>query len=306
MVTPAEIARGLECYLRPAEAARRALAVCEDMALIGFPLEISREVPAAQWIGLGARPQAEYVLPVTKFDINAENGDQAMAGSSLTRGNLLRLSQAVDLGRRWLPGSWPRDFAGQLLGAEHLDTINELWWLKFWRGLVAVQRGPKENAADVDFDWLLTIRDGLADCTVNFEVKRRTGNLNAWFKFGNPSLSCAKIAKKFGPNGADAANLVALTVFRPPGPEAMRFAMDWLAEQEAVDGLLVWTEHNLGRAHLLKLVKPAKKWAEFLVAAPEPEDFLVAGYAVGTLCQPDEAPAFLEQYVRHLQRQFPE
>lgn len=306
MMTPAEIARGLECYLPPAEAARRASAVCEDMELIGFPLEISREVPTAKWIDLGARPQAEYVLPVTQFDINAENGDQAMAGSSLTRGNLLRLSQAVDLGRKWLPKSWPTDYAGRLLGAEHLDTINELWWLKFWRGLVAVQRGPKKNAAAVDFDWLMMIRDGLADYRINLEVKRRTGNLNAWFKFGNPSLSCAKIAKKFGATDANVANLAALTVFQPPSPASMRFAMDWLAQQEAVDGLLVWTEHNLGHEPLLKLLKPGKKWAEFLVATAEPEDLLVAGYSVGTLCQPHEVPTFLEEYVRRLQQQSPE
>ena len=214
----AQIAQLLERYLSPDEAARRARAISEDMAAVGFGVARSFEISDEEWLARGARPQAEYVLPATPFSINASNGDQAMEGSHLTRGNLLRLSQAVELGRKWLPELWPKGFAAQLLGAEHLDTLNEIWWLKFWRSLVSVRRGPKANRGAPDADWLLTFHDGLADCTINLEVKRRTGNINAWFKHANPTVSLSKVGKKFQPVGPETANLVALTIYRRPNP----------------------------------------------------------------------------------------
>lgn len=95
---------------------------------------------------IGAKPQAEYELPVSSFSIDAKNDHQAMDGSGLTRGNLLRLSQAVMLGRQWLPALWPQAFHHGLRSAGHLDLVTELLWLKHWRGLVTGQRGPKPRS----------------------------------------------------------------------------------------------------------------------------------------------------------------
>jgi hypothetical protein len=295
MMPTADIARLLERYLPPPEASRRAQRIAEDMAAIGFDLFASLEVSDAEWRALGARPQAEYLLPKNSFFINAADGNQAMEGSGLTRGNLLRLSHAVELGRKWLPNLWPSHFSTQLLGPEHLDTVNEIWWLKFWRGLVAVERGPKLNPASPDADWLLTIRDGLADCVVYLEVKRRTSNLNTWFKHGNPTVPLRDIAHKFQPGGPESANIVAVTVFQPPRAETLRQVNDWLAQTTAVDGIVVWIENNLGGEPLLKFVKPEKKWAEFLIKPVDSEDLMVAGLTRGTLCLPEEVPAFLER-----------
>ncbi|MSU66030.1 MAG: hypothetical protein EXS38_08025 [Opitutus sp.] len=301
----ADIAQLLECYVTPAEAGRRAQAIADDMAAIGFAVVRSLEVPDRVWQAHGARPQAEYVLPTTPFSINAEDGDQAMEGSSLTRGNLLRLSHAVDLGRKWLPELWPSSFATQLLGAGHLDTLNEIWWLKFWRGLVGVRRGPKLNAATPDVDWLLTIRDGLADCVVNLEVKRRTGNINAWFKHGNPTVSLRDVKKKFHPAGRETANLAALTVYHRPQPATVRQIGEWLGQTTAVDGVVVWIENNAGGEPLLKLIKSEKKWAEFLLRDPDPEDLMVAGLTKGTLCHPDEVPAFVDRLAATVRTRHP-
>jgi hypothetical protein len=285
----------LEYYLPPAAAVRRGHAVMEDMEAIGFPLVTNREVSAAEWRARGVRPQAEYDLPVTPFSLDAADGHQAMAGSSLTRGNLLRLSHAVELGRRWLPGLWPGAFADDLCGAKHLDTITEVWWLKHWRGLADVQRGPKEDPASPDFDWLLTIRTGLADCVINLEVKRRTANLNAWFKHGNPGVPLRDIEKKFQPSADNAANIAALTVFQPPTTESRRQTADWLTASKTVDGIVVWIENNHGTNPLLTLVKPRKKWVEFLINPTDSEDLMVAGLTHGTLCLPHEVPAFLDR-----------
>lgn len=295
MASVPEIAQQLECYLAPAEAARRARLIVEDLTAIGFPLVVSREVSPAQWRAVGARPQAEYVLPLTPFSLEAKDGNQGMSGSALTRGNLLRLSQAVALGRRWLPAEWPAGFAADLCGAKHLDTLNELWWLKPWRGLVGVRRAPKASPDLPDFDWALQIQDGLASCTINLEVKRRTSNLNAWFKHGNSPLSSRDISYKFAPSGEGVANIAALTTFQPPDAEAQRFLIDWLRQTGEVDGVVVWVEHSLGTEPLLKFIKPAKKWVEFLLAPVDPEDQMIASYAWGTLCQPDQVLDFLDR-----------
>jgi hypothetical protein len=212
VLTPPEIARLLTRYLDAADAEQRAGEVAEDMAAVGFVLQEDRSVPPEKWQALGARPQAEYVLPKTEFDLNGKDPDKAMEGSLLTRGNLLRLSQAVGLGRKWLPGLWPSAFQHSLLRREHLDAINEVYWLKFWQGLHAVRRGPKTNAAEPDTDWQLTLRFGPSEHTVNLEVKRRTGNLNAWFTKGFNGQGRAQVeagrrtnAESGGPDGFPAA-----------------------------------------------------------------------------------------------------
>jgi hypothetical protein len=202
----------------------------------------------------------------------------------------------VELGRKWLPELWPKGFAAQLLGPEHLDTLNEIWWLKFWRSLISVRRGPKANRGSPDADWLLTIRDGMADCTVNLEIKRRTGNINALFKHANPTVSLSKVNKKFQPAGPETANIVALTIYYRPRLESIRRIVEWLNQQPAVDGVLVWIEDNVGGEPLLKFVKPEKKWAEHLLKKPDPEDLKIAGLNWGTLCQPEEAPSFLDRF----------
>lgn len=295
-IKTAQIAQMLECYFSPDEAVRRASAISEDMAKIGFDVVPSFEVSAEEWRDHGARPQAEYILPQSPFSINASNGNQAMEGSYLTRGNLLRLSQTVELGRKWLPELRPKGFATRLLGAEHLDTLNEVWWLKFWRSLVSVRRGPKVSPNAKDADWLLTFHDGLADCTINLEVKRRTGNINTLFKHANPTVLLADVEKKFQPAGPETANIVALTIYHRPRPEAARRVAEWLIQKPAIDGVLVWIEANAGGEPLLKFLKPEKKWAEYLLMSPESEDLMIAGLARGTLCQPDEAPAFIERF----------
>lgn len=302
MLTATEIAQLLERYLPSAEAERRAVAMAADLSAVGFDLVASTAVSDAHWQALGARPQAEYVLPASPFSIDAANGNQAMDGSGLTRGNLLRLSQAVDLGRRWLPGTWPHAFRHELNGPGHLDVVTELWWLKHWRGLASVQRGPKPHPSAPDADWLLQIQDALARCAINLEVKRRTSNLNAWFKHGTATVSLRDVSRKFLPGSGDTANVVALTVFQRPDAGTIRHVRDWLEQQPAVDAVLVWIEANAGGEPLVALVKAGKPWIGFLLKEPDAEDLMVAGLTRGTLCQPDEVPAFLDRFVDGLRR----
>ncbi|MGH7945786.1 MAG: hypothetical protein ACREH8_00380 [Opitutaceae bacterium] len=286
MLTPPKIARLLTRYLNAADAEQRARDVAEDMAAVGFVLQEDRSVPPEKWQALGARAQAEYLLPKTEFDLNGKDPDKAMEGSLLTRGNLLRLSQVVGLGRKWLPGLWPGAFQVSLLGREHLDAVNEVFWLKFWHGLGAVRRGPKANAAEPDTDWQLTLRFGELENTVNLEVKRRTGNLNAWFKKRVPRVSMAKVGHKLKPGDERTLNLAA--IYR---------VKEKVQRSPALDGVVIWIEDNRGGKALLKIFKDEKRWAEALVKEPDPEDLMIAAFTSGTLCHPDEVPQFLERMV---------
>lgn len=298
-----EVERFLGAYLPPTEASVRAQHLVADLRAIGFTLAVSGDVADAQWRSLGAIPQTEYVLPTTSFSINAKDDCKAMEGSFLTRGNLLRLSQAVMLGRKWLPQHWPHDFSDRLLGAEHLDALNEIWWLKFWRGIAAVQRGRKANLAAPDVDWLIEIHDGLARLRINLEVKRRTGNINTLFKHRNPSLSLADISHKFEISQPDAANVVALTIYHRPERAALRWVSEWLEKQRNVDGVLVWVEGNLGGDPLLSFFKAEKKWAEYLLAPVDREDLKVAGHALGALCREYDVLEFLPKFVDSIRRE---
>ena len=158
-----------------------------------------------------------------------------------------------------------------------------------------MKRAPKATRDAPDVDWRLRIQDGPASCNINLEVKRRTSNLNAWFKYGTSPLPSRDISHKFSPAAADSANIAALTTFQPPDAAALRFLTDWLHQTDVVDGVLVWVEHNLRGEPLLKFIKPAKKWVEFLLAPVHPEDRLIAYHVWGTLCAPDRVPEFLDR-----------
>lgn len=295
-----DLGKLLAHYVAPDQASEMAQGLVEDMAAIDFPLKQSTYTPFGFWMNHEVIPQAEYDLPANQFNLNASEDSEAMEGSFLTCGNLLRLAQAAQTGRRYIPSDWPLSFKGRLLGREHLDCINEIWWLKFWRGIRSVSHAPKEYGTDKDFDWKIQIREGVAECTINLEVKRRTGNINRQFKRGEPNASLSNIACKFGEVSADTANVAAITIYHPISEKTADGLRLWLDEQEHVHGLVIWTEGNLGAIPLRKMFKKTHRWAKFLTADHEPEDLKVTGNAWGTLCKQDQVPDFLDQLSRQI------
>ncbi len=293
----------LETYIPRDRALEMAEAIVNEMDLIGFPVEEAHFTPPGLWQEIGALPQAEYVLPPNLFDINSAKGHDALDGSFLTTGNLLRLGQCVMLARRYIPSLWPGDFAPLIRGHKHLDALNEIWWLKFWRGIEVVNAGPKESENDPDFEWQIRIRDGLATGVINLEVKRRTSNINQFFKKGKPTASILNISKKFKAVEDGCANIAALTIYHPVSSEIDRRLRLWLEKQKHLHGLLIWTEGNLNTIPLKKFFKESHRWAEFLILDPEPEDLKVAGHSRGTLCEAEDAPRFLTELVNRIRNQ---
>ncbi|WP_367871920.1 hypothetical protein [Luteolibacter sp. Populi] len=294
----------LEYYVPPDRAHWMAQSISEDMATIGFPIKESSFTSSEMWRAKGAQPQAEYWLPKNQFDINSAIGSQAFAGSFFTTGNLLRLGQCVLLGRKFLPDLWPGDFGALLRGAKHLDALNEIWWLKFVRSIQTVTRGPKEAESDPDYDWQIKVHDGLAPLVVNLEVKRRTSNINKFFKEGRPNASLGNISKKFKSVDEGTANIAALTIYHPVSTEIDRNLRNWLEDQEHLHGLLVWTEGSRDTLPMKKFFKKSH-WAEFLIGDHESEDLMIAGQSMGTLCEVEDAPAFLEKLVDKIRNEQP-
>lgn len=104
LLTQSQIQAAVAEYVSADEATLRAQWICEDVQKIGFGLRLSTENPSAMWLQMGVIRQTEYVVPPSGFDINSDDDNAALSGSFATCGNLLRLSQCVKLGRRYLPG----------------------------------------------------------------------------------------------------------------------------------------------------------------------------------------------------------
>lgn len=288
------IAELLNVYIDVDRARAMAACIVQDMTAIKFGLHEAKFTPRDFWVQNGILPQAEYILPKNLFDINSERGSDALEGSGLTCGNLLRLGQAIEMGRKYLGEQWYLPFAQKLTGVEHLDCLNEFWWLKFWRAVNIVSHAPKESGNDPDFDWRLTIQDGLAQCIINLEVKRRTSSINSFFKRGNPSASTNDILKKFGKVEEGHANVAAITLYHQISNDNVHRLLNWFNRAEHLHGLLVWTEGNMGGVPLRKYFKESHKWAEHLVQEHAPEDLKVAFRAQGTLSEADQISDFLD------------
>jgi hypothetical protein len=281
-------------YLPVEVATQRAQWLAEDLGAINFDLQLTNETPEDRWIAMGVEPQIEYVLTDPGYDINSENEDTALSGSFITVGNLLRLSQIPGIARQLIANYWPAYFSRRLLGREHLDALNEIWWLKHWRGIVSVQPGPKPTKAHPDYEWTIEIKDGLVTCGVNLEVKRRPGNINGWFKKKQPTARFGDVAKKFKAVSDDIANVVAMTVYVQLSADTKRRVLEWFESQPDVHGVVIWLEGNLGTEPMMKLFKSSRKWAEHLLWGPDPEDLRVALHCAGTLCKRDEVADYLK------------
>lgn len=295
-LTIPEIASLLTPFVGASRARQRAEWTHEDMSAVGFPIKLSGETPGGYWEHI--KPQPEYVLPLNEFNINGDKRDNQLGGSFVTIGNLPRLAQCVEIARTRIPHLWPKEFARQLLGREHLNALNEIWWLKFWKGIESVNRGPKHNKALPDYEWRICCRDGLATCVINLEVKRRIGTLNQLFKRRQRKLSLTQVAKKFGQVPSGECNIVALTVYHRLSEASWRHGLRWLEKQEHVHGIIVWMEGSGKSDPIRKCIKDSHRWADFLILGPEAEDRLLAGVPFGVMGDPANPLDGIERLVK--------
>lgn len=197
-----------------------------------------------RWIeppGSGLRfPLVEYRFGNSDHDLNradnplkAPRNVNAMTGRGLDREDLLYLSKISEIGHTLIPEIWPSLPSLQAnlrLATQHLDTLNEVWWLSRWHG---IDRGSvkHEHVARIDernlakkspsrVDWKFTMLGG--QITLHLEVKNRRGskgsapfNKGVYLFDGHPE-------EAFGLSGPDEINVLAITSYHA----------GWITEQE--------------------------------------------------------------------------
>ena len=276
------IANLLTTFLGRERAKQTAVWLHQDMASIGFNVVPSLETPFGYWERI--RMQPEYVLPANQFGVNGPKPDEQLCGGFLTVGNLVRLAQCVEVGRKYIPHLWPQVFATALHGKEHWDSLTEVWWLKFWKGVESVNRGPKKSRDAPDFDWQIHGRDPIARYVINLEVKRRTGTLNQMFKGRKLRVEMNDAVKKFGPVPENTCNIIAVTVYQPVPKSVWDFVKFWLnrSQNDHVHGVVVWMENCGLDRPMLSTFKSSKRWVQDLLLPHEKVDVEVRGVPFGT------------------------
>lgn len=210
----------------------------EALALPDFSILPTR------WIeppGSGVRfPLVEYRFGKSDHDLNRADSPvkvpknvNAMTGKGLDREDLLYLSKVSEIGHSLIPEIWPSLpslKANLRLPTQHLDTLNEVWWLSRWHG---IDRGSveHEHVARTDdlnlakkspsrVDWKFTVLGG--QITLHLEVKNRRGskgsapfNKGIYLFDGHPE-------EAFGVSGPDEINVLAITSYHA----------GWITEQE--------------------------------------------------------------------------
>ena len=173
----------------------------------------------------------EYGFDGTEYDINnsddpfkIDKNVKNMDGSGLDRESLLYLSKVSEIGHTLIPDLWPLDAdIRQKLktGSQHLNTLNEIWWLSRWHGIdegsiqadvvirTDIVSTRKKKAPDVD--WSFTVLGG--QMRINLEVKNRPGTKGSQPFSKNTYLFSDKPEEKFRPSASEEINVLAVTAY---------------------------------------------------------------------------------------------
>lgn len=237
------------------EASRRAPLVFEDFQWIGFDnlrLSASTRAPFSSYC------IPEYFFGDTGFSIhNAEQGEfieaKWIGGTGMDRGHLQLFSRASDIGRDILPHLWHQ--RGKLRGSlrnptQHLDTVEEVWWLDRWYSPERVRASLQLNAgSNKDVDWCFTLANGAV--AINMEVKRLPSDAlrhtkGRTFKTNVFENYCKKnVTPKFRRSQADEVNVLALSLIGEIDHCVQSALEDWLVKrQDVIDAILVTSRES--------------------------------------------------------------
>jgi hypothetical protein len=201
----------------------------------------------------------EYTFGENGYDI--ENADPKRApqfrqsdhgGTQLNSENILVFLRASELARKLAPTVWLQptdDLRGKISSArQHLDTLNEFWWLSRWIGSFEVHPNFKMHPdSDLDVDWRLTWDFGLNSLlSVNLEIKRRIDVLRISGQPLNPEeVFAAGVIKngrsKFRPSQADEINLLGITLMAEIDDEVQQHAKNWLKTRNDIDAIALFS-----------------------------------------------------------------
>jgi hypothetical protein len=245
--------------LDESEARRRAPLILEDFNWIGFDSLMLDARPCQaieQYLGSSFRIP-EYHFGYTGHSIDA--AEQAamikvewMGGTGLDRGHLQFFSRVSEIGRKLIPHFWhkPCRLRDSLRNpSQHLDTIEEVWWLDRWKSTENIKSSVKLNpecASDVD--WTFTLGGGAF--SVNLEVKRLNSDClrhvrGRTFKMEHFDRFCkSKVNRKFRKSEESEVNVLAITLFGEICREVQLVIEEWLISQDLIDAVIITSRES--------------------------------------------------------------
>lgn len=244
-------------YLGEEEAQIRAPLVCEDFEWIDFDtLSFNvRSCPVFDGKQVLEIAIPEYHFGETRHSIDsAEHAEvikiEGMGGTGIDRGHLLFFSRVSEIARRTIPHYWlkPCKLRDSLRNpTQHLDTMEEIWWLERWKSPKNIKGSIKLNqCSDADVDWTFTL--GGDALTVNIEVKRLVGDCvrhvtERTFKIDWFEKFCdKKVNPKFRASKDNEVNVLGLSLFGEITREVQLVISEWLTNrQDLIDAVLIVT-----------------------------------------------------------------
>lgn len=219
----------------------------------------------------------EYEFGKTAYSIDNAKPEQspdflptAHGGTQLDRENLLYLVRTSEIAHAMVPEFWlnpDTELIGQLTSPkQHLNTLNEFWWLSRWLKPARIERGKKINpACGKDIDWQLTWEMGFGKpLVINLEVKRRIWDIIRLAQHGSidpEKLFAADLEDedgkcKFRPSGGNEINVLGLTLLGQIDREVQEAASKWIQTRCDIDALLLFSRFSAHRsgfdAHILR------------------------------------------------------
>jgi len=243
--------------LEESEARRRAPLILEDFNWIGFdslmldarPCQfIEEQTGSSFWI-------PEYHFGKTGSSIDAAEHAEVikiewMGGTGIDRGHLLFFARVSEIARRAIPHYWlkPCKLRDSLRNpTQHLDTMEEIWWLDRWENPKNIKSSVKLNqGSDADVDWTFTL--GGDALTVNIEIKRLVGDCvrhvtERTFKIDWFERFCdKKVNPKFRVSRDNEINVLGLSLFGEITREVQLVIREWLVNrQDLIDAVVITT-----------------------------------------------------------------
>ncbi len=260
--------------LPKAEAIAHAGRILDDLArfpIEGFRLENPVRVSEAESI-------IEYSFGKTAYSIDNARPENSPVfqhsdhgGTQLDRENLLYFLRVSEIARSVVPELWLKpdtDLIGQVTSPrQHLDALNEFWWLSRWRKPSRIDRAQQTNpVCKKDVDWQLTWEMGFGSpLIVNLEIKRRTGadvlrlaqdaalKPTELFAAG---LEDKKGNSKFRPSRDNEINVLGLTLLGEIDHDVQDAAHLWIQTRSDIDAVLLFSRFSVHRSgfdpHILR------------------------------------------------------
>mgnify|MGYP001310953716 CR=1 FL=1 len=136
---------------------------------------------------------------------------------------------------------------------QHLDTLQEVWWLSRWHGIAEssvhreylMHRSGKNRST---VDWRFDIRG--AGIAINLSIKNRKGTAVSEIYKKRLNLFDSKDGSPFEPSGPDEINVLAITAYHGgilTENEQRMLVMDFLKKNDSIDAVAIWIRVSFGQ-----------------------------------------------------------